>query len=375
MGVVFEKEEKTTSENPASELERHAVGLAITLPFNLPFGNLGQYDVSIWGKTCSITFLKPLESDEPDSSPTSKLARFAVVRIAFPGAKYEASEDDFIVEDEERIREFAEFIDDFGESDFTYLESVATMTLDGQEVARIEGREASKTYGIGMQYLIYLLAICRDVAKFFFIPYVSDEFLSSGDLFMARIVYYFPGAKQTGHYKDTLSFFNPPSSLSREQEEEIRRRLSNREGVPVVDELLLLANEDYRRGALNPAIVEFQAAFEGKIKAAVKSHYETQEPGKYTEEQLYNILRLSIKNIIRDHYVKCFPNCVGDDFERVYKTWESAYKTRKMIVHQNFDYELCERPAKDAIRDFDLVFKYFFGQHCIFDYAPSAHNK
>jgi hypothetical protein len=192
---------------------------------------------------------------------------------------------------------------------------------------------------------------------------------------MARILYYFPEMKEIVQYADSHTFFNAQATISNEQEDEIRRRLERREGVPVVDELLLLANEDYRKGALNPAIVEFQAAFEGKVKSEVKRYYEEIGPPEYTNERIFKIIRQPIRNILLNHYVKCFPDCDNARFQEVFEEWENAYETRKMIIHQNFNYELCQRPAKEAIRAYGHTFKHFFGQSCLFDYAPSPYNR
>jgi hypothetical protein len=362
--------------NPEGEIARYAIGIALTLPFNLPFRKNCRYEVRIYGQACSIAFVASANMDDALMESKSKMIRFANVRIAFPGVAFNPSEDEFKVVDEDAVRDFSSFIEDFGETDFEYVKSRASVKIAGTEIASIEGQEVSKVYGIGMQYLVYLLAICRDVTKFFFIPYVSDEFLSSGDFFMARILYYFPEMKEIVQYTDTLMFFNAQPTISNEQEGEICRRLERREGVPVVDELLLLANEDYRRGAFNPAIVEFQAAFEGRVKSEVKKYYEAIGPPKYTDEKIFNILNgQPIKNILLDHYVKCFPDCFNERFQEVYDEWEQAYGTRKMIVHQNFDYELCQRPAKDAIRAYHKAFQHFFGESCLFDYPPSPYNK
>lgn len=357
------------------ELERYPIGIALTLPFNLPLRKKSQYEVKIWGQICSIAFVEPVNADDALAESESKMTRFACVRIAFPGVVINSDEDEFIIVDEDAIREFNGFIEDFGEADFAYVKSRASVVIDGRKCATIEGKELSTVYGVGMQYLVYLLSICRDVAKFFFIPYVSDEFLLSGELFLARILYYFPEMNEIVQYADSLDFFNAQPTISNEQEDEIRRRLERREGVPVVDELLLLANEDYRRGALNPAIVEFQAAFEGKVKSEVKRYYEEIGPPEYTHERIFHIMGLPIKNILLDHYVKCFPDCNNSRFQEIFEEWEQAYSMRKMIVHQNFDYELCYRPAKDAIRAYNRAFKHFFGQSCLFDYAPSPYNR
>jgi hypothetical protein len=141
--------------------------------------------------------------------------------------------------------------------------------------------------------------------------------------------------------------------ISEEQLQNIYSRLKSNQLVPVVDELLVAANDHFNKGNYRLAIIEIETAFEVAIGEVVRKYYI--ERGK-TQEEVTKIFKAGFGNILLTHY----PNCPGaKPFTKgssEYKDWYWAYEKRNLVVHRGGN--ISEEEAFKAFSIFDKTFKY-----------------